>query len=112
MRVNARFEGVAQQQVEYLVKTTGRGVSEVLRDSVAAYYQQVRAPETHALRHLGPLLGTGNSGHTDLSVRYKDYLTESWSRKYGLTPMPDTTLANATGIDPAQASTDTSAPVS
>ncbi|TXT36291.1 MAG: hypothetical protein FD135_4383 [Comamonadaceae bacterium] len=37
MRVNARFEGVAEQQVTYLATTTGLKVSDVLRDSVDFY---------------------------------------------------------------------------
>lgn len=101
MRVNARFEGVAEQQVEYLVKTTGRKVSDVLRESVAAYYQQMRGQETPVLRHLGPLIGKGNSGRTDLSVRYKNILAESWSDKYGLkSPSPIDPVAS----DPAMCS--------
>ncbi|GAB4397970.1 MAG: hypothetical protein OHK0048_08050 [Rhodoferax sp.] len=94
MRVNARFEGVAEQPLEYLVKTTGRSVSEVLRDSVAHDYQHVRGSQPTGLKHLGPLIGTGDSGRNGLSVRYKELLTESWSRKYGLAPLP---VAQAAG---------------
>ena len=43
MRVNARFEGEAEQQLNYLAEATGQGVSEVLRTSVQHYYDQMRA---------------------------------------------------------------------
>jgi len=84
MRVNARFEGVAEQQVEYLAKTTGLKVSDVLRDSVDFYYRHIRSHSGSGLRHLGALIGQGDSGRTDISVNYKEILTEILSEKYGL----------------------------
>ncbi len=87
MRVNARFEGVAEQQLEYLAKTTGQKVSDVLRDSVDFYYRHMRTHSGSGLRHLGALIGQGNSGRTDISVNYKEMLTEMLSEKYGL-PVP------------------------
>ncbi len=76
MRVNARFEGVAEQQVEYLAKTTGL--------SVDFYYRHIRSHSGSGLRHLGALIGQGDSGRTDISVNYKEILTEILSEKYGL----------------------------
>ena len=70
MRVNARFEGVAEQQVDYLAKTMDLSVSEVLRLSVDNYYRQVRG-EQPALRHFGKHVGRYASGQTDTSARYK-----------------------------------------
>ncbi len=87
MRVNARFEGVAEQQVEYLAKTTGLKVSDVLRDSVAHYYQHVRGANSGGLKHFSKMIGQGHSGHTDISVNYKRYLTESLVAKYKLRPV-------------------------
>ncbi len=86
MRVNARFEGVAEQQVEYLVKTTGRKVSDVLRESVAAYYQRMRGEQSPGLKHFSAMIGKGHSGRSDLSVNYKQDLTQEWSEKHGLIP--------------------------
>lgn len=99
MRVNARFEGVAEQQVEYLVKTTGRGVSEVLRDSVAAYYQSVRGEQGAGLKYFSAVIGKGNSGRTDLSVNDKEELAQGWSEKHGLNqrnPVGAATTSNKT----------------
>jgi len=84
MRVNARFEGAAEQQIEYLAKTTGLKVSDVLRDSVDFYYRHMRTHSGTGLRHLGALIGQGDSGRTDISVNYKEILSEILSEKYGV----------------------------
>lgn len=102
MRVNARFEGVAEQQVEYLVKTTGLKVSAVLRESVAHYYQQVRGENSGGLRHFSKLIGQGHSGRTDLSVNYKQYLAESLAAKYKLRPVADPNDNSASNVLPQE----------
>ena len=75
MRVNARFEGAAEKQVEYLATTLDTSVSEVLRLSVDSYYTQLRSESTRKLRFLGKHVGKvgskSDSAHTDLSVNYK-----------------------------------------
>ena len=79
MRVNARFEGAAEKQVEYLATTLDTSVSEVLRLSVDSYYTKLRSESTRKLRFLGKHVGkvglkTGSkrdSAHTNLSVNYK-----------------------------------------
>jgi predicted transcriptional regulator len=43
MRVNARLDEQAQQQLEYLTQATGQSVSVILRESVARYYVEVKA---------------------------------------------------------------------
>ncbi len=82
MRVNARFVGVAERQVEYLTKATGQSVSEVLRTSIEHYYQELRA-QTPGLRHFGRHIGAYRSGQTDTSDRYKDILTQELVDKHG-----------------------------
>ena len=81
MRVNARFEGVAEQQVSYLATSTGRKVSEVLRESVDFYYRHVRAGGT-GLKHLSKLIGKGDSGITDVSANVKHYVSEGLAAKH------------------------------
>lgn len=81
MRVNARFEGVAEQQVSYLATSTGRKVSEVLRDSVDFYYRHVRGGGT-GLKHLPKLIGKGDSGLTDVSSKVKQYMSEGLVAKH------------------------------
>ncbi len=48
MRVNARFEGEAEQQLDFLAEATGLGVSEVLRTSGQQHDAQVRAQRSAA----------------------------------------------------------------
>lgn len=81
MRVNARFEGDAEQQLNYLAETTGLGVSEVLRASVQHYYDQVRA-QNSGLAHFAAFVGQGRSGRADVAGHYKARLTEGWSAKH------------------------------
>ena len=81
MRVNARFEGVAEQQVSYLATSTGRKVSEVLRESVDFYYRHVRSGGS-GLKHLPKLIGKGDSGLTDVSTKVKHYLSEGLVAKH------------------------------
>ena len=81
MRVNARFDGEAEQQLNYLAEATGLGVSEVLRASVQQYYQQVRA-QRGGLAHFGAFVGQGHSGRADVAGSYKARLAEGWGAKH------------------------------
>lgn len=81
MRVNARFDGDAEQQVSYLAEVTGMGVSEVLRTSVQHYYDTVRAQRS-GLKHLSAFIGQGNSGRADVASRYKQHLGYDWRAKH------------------------------
>lgn len=83
MRVNARLDEESAEQVEYLVAATGEGVSHVLRESVAHYYRHVRA-QKKGLVHLGPLIGKGNSGRSDIASNVKKYVGEYLDEKYQL----------------------------
>jgi len=85
MRVNARFEGVAEQQVTYLASSTGLKVSDVLRESVAFYYRHVRT-EGGKLKHLSRWIGQGDSGQSDISANVKKYLQEGLEAKVLATP--------------------------
>lgn len=81
MRVNARFEGESEQQLNYLAEATGLGVSEVLRASVQQYYEQMRA-RRGGLAHFGAFVGQGHSGRSDVAGSYKARLAESWGTKH------------------------------
>ena len=81
MRVNARFTGVAEKQVDYLARTTGQSVSDVLRDAVGHYYQEVRGAQP-GLRHFGRHVGAYRSGQADASERYKDLITDDLLAKH------------------------------
>ncbi len=83
-RINARLDGKAAAQLHYLTATTGLGVSEVVRASLAHYYQAQRAVQTPALRHLAPLVGAFRSGSADTSSRVKEVMAEHLGAKHGI----------------------------
>lgn len=85
MRVNARFQGVAEQQVVYLASSTGQKLSDVLRDSVDFYYQHVRA-QSGQLKHLSKLFGQGDSGRSDISANVKQFISSGLEEKYAAAP--------------------------
>lgn len=83
MRVNARLDDESQQQIDYLVSHTGQSVSHVLRESVARYYAEVRARK-QGLRRFATVIGTGDSGRSDVATHYKEHLLEILEAKHGL----------------------------
>ena len=81
MRVNARLDVESQRQLEYLLEATGAGVSDVLKQSLAHYYQKVRGDLRPRLRHLSASIGKVGSGRSDVSVRAKELLTDALTAK-------------------------------
>jgi hypothetical protein len=81
MRVNARFEGEYERQVEFLTEATGLGVSDVLKASVAHYYQVVSATGQPRLANLRRFIGKQGSGRTDISTRAKEIFGDSVASK-------------------------------
>ncbi len=86
MRVNARLDEATQQQLEYLTQTTGHSVSDVVRESVAQYYVQVRR-QRGASRFLA-LAGKGDSERSDVASSVKAQLTQILEVKHHLAPLP------------------------
>ena len=86
MRVNARFEGVAEKQVEYLATVLDTSISEVLRLSVDQYYTALRGQNPRELRFLSKHIGKSDSGRSDLSVNYKAEFSKLLAEKYKLKP--------------------------
>jgi predicted Ser/Thr protein kinase len=89
MRVNARLDEATQQQLEYLTQTTGHSVSDVVRESVAQYYVQVRR-QRGASRFLA-LAGKGDSGRSDVASSVKTQISEILGHKHRLAPLPTAT---------------------
>lgn len=81
MRVNARFDEVAEQQVTFLATSTGLKVSDVLRESVAFYYRHVRAGSGQ-LKHLSQFIGKGDSGRSDIAANVKQFTGQDLDNKY------------------------------
>lgn len=86
MRVNARFDGEYERQMEFLTEATGLGVSEVLKASVAHYYKLVSASNQSKLPNLRRFIGKGSSGRADVSVKAEELFGESTAAKHSVKP--------------------------
>jgi hypothetical protein len=85
MRINARLDDDAQRQLDELTQATGQSVSHIVREAVARYHREVTTGQ-RGLQHFAKLVGTGDSGRSDLASNYKDLITESLVAKHGLGP--------------------------
>lgn len=85
LRVNARFDQVAEAQLRYLVEVTGMNVTEVLRHSVASLYQQTRARQARPIEALlaSGLIGAFDSGDPDGSEQVKAVVATALDAKLG-----------------------------
>lgn len=83
MRINARLDDQAQQQIDYLTQVTGQSVSHVVREAVARYYQQTRAQQGGPRRLLA-LVGQGDSGRSDVASNVKREVADALASKHGL----------------------------
>ena len=83
MRVNARLDPQAQEQIKYLIETTGQGVSLVVREAVAHYYLHVRErARSKVPTRLLAMAGKYESGRSDGATNYKAIVGEAIAAKY------------------------------
>jgi len=82
-RINARLDEQSAQQLGELTAGTGRSVSQVLREAIAAYHVQLVPQRKPASRFLA-LAGAGRSGRSDVASNVKAHLSEILEHKHGL----------------------------
>lgn len=85
LRVNARFDRVAEERLRYIVEHTGMNVSEVLKESVAQFYARLRAERAapfEAMQALG-VVGGWSGGDPDASESVKRVVADAVERKLG-----------------------------
>lgn len=82
MRINARLDADSGRQLQYLMETTGLSVSDLVKASLAHYYEAVRSERPPRLARLLAVAGSQGSGRGDLSVRSKQSLDESLAVKH------------------------------
>lgn len=84
MRVNARLDQETENYLRYLQDATGKSCTEIVKASLAHYYQRVKAQAQNDNRQLlselagiaaGPDAGDG-------SVNYKKYIAEAIDAKH------------------------------
>ena len=83
MRINARLDDEAQQQINYLTQATGASVSQVVREAVARYYSPTRAQQGGPRRLLA-MIGQGDSGRSDVASNVKREFYDALVDKHGL----------------------------
>lgn len=87
MRLNARFDAASERQIVYLMNTTGRNASDVVREAVAHYYVQVRSANARPTKFLA-LVGTGSSGRSDIASNVKVQVGLALDEKFKRAPQP------------------------
>ena len=90
VRVNARLDPQAQEQIRYLIETTGQGVSLVVREAVAHYYAHMRERTQHKVpKRLLAMVGKYDSGRSDGATNYKAIVAEAIGAKIAAShPLP------------------------
>ncbi|HKY34773.1 MAG TPA: ribbon-helix-helix protein, CopG family [Polyangiaceae bacterium] len=78
-RLNARIDASLARKVAYLRARTRKSTTEVVKASIEAYYEKLRASEG-AVGLLADFVGSG-SADSGLSTRYKQLLSSSLGRK-------------------------------
>ncbi|HEY4159979.1 MAG TPA: hypothetical protein VGM29_17830 [Polyangiaceae bacterium] len=78
-RLNARIDPELARKVKYLQEQAGQTTTQVVRESIEAHYNRVRAQEAPGAL-LADFVGSG-SGSRELSANYKGLLTESLRKK-------------------------------
>jgi hypothetical protein len=78
-RINARLDAEVGRKLAYLCERTGHSTTDIIKASISAYYDQVRGQCSPA-GLLGGFIGCAE-GDPDLSVRYREELTRSLTRK-------------------------------
>lgn len=89
-RINARLDAQSAAQLDYLVATTGLGVSEIVRAGLAHFYRAQRAGQVTSLKHLMPLVGRFRSGDPSASSQVKQVVARYLDAKRGSAVPPGT----------------------
>lgn len=83
MRINARLDQESEEHLRYLQEITGKSFTEIVKESLACYYQSVAADARHKNQQLlDELSGIAASGSDDGSVNYKRYVRDYINAKH------------------------------
>ena len=96
-RINARLDETTAGYLKSLTAQTGLAISDIVRESLALYYQSKQAKTPAKTSKISAMIGQYGSQPSDaglLSRDYKDLLTQSLSEKHskrsGETPVDKT----------------------
>jgi hypothetical protein len=88
MRITARLEPYAANQLEFLVFKLGLSTSDVLRKGLEALYEQHKPKAKHPFKHFAKHIGKYNLG-PDASTNYKAAVADYLDQKYPRAPQVD-----------------------
>lgn len=80
-RINARIDDELAEKLAEIERITGHGTSTIIKLALDAYIERLRNTSAAPRHGLSELIGCVE-GDADLSARYKDALTASWSAKH------------------------------
>lgn len=82
-RINARLDEERKAKLEFLKRSTGLSVSEIVKRGIDSFYEEQRTRRASALEILTRtgFIASGE-GPEDLSVNYKDELTRILAEKH------------------------------
>jgi predicted transcriptional regulator len=79
-RINARIDEELARKLDELRRRTGRSTTELVRESIEAYYEAEQERQ-HPSELLAGLVGVGDAG-ANLSSDYKELLTLGLEQKH------------------------------
>jgi hypothetical protein len=84
MRINARLDESRSQKLEFLARTTHQSTSEIVKQALDLYYEQVRShrPLPAEVLKASGFVGCGEAA-PDLSERYKEEVKKQVAAKHG-----------------------------
>jgi hypothetical protein len=93
MRIIARLDSVVGEQMRWLLASSGRTASHVVREAITAEYMRVRAstapgPQRLLARVARGGAALGDSGRSDIASSVKSALGEALDAKVGLQKKP------------------------
>jgi hypothetical protein len=84
MRINARLDQESENHLRYLQKMTGKSYTEIMKESLACYYQSIIADSRNKNQQLLQELAGIATGPDDGqgSVNYKKIIAQAIDAKY------------------------------
>jgi|GEM_PF-4004537 len=81
MRINARLDDSYTEKIEYLKQATGLTLSDLVRESVERYYQQVRTEADRQRDELDDVVGAFEGRDDTPTNLAADYKRQLWTER-------------------------------
>ena len=84
MRINARLDESRSQKLEFLARATHLSTSDIIKQAIDLYYEQVRSGRLRPVEVLtaSGFIGCGEAS-PDLSARYKEEVRKIVAARHG-----------------------------